>query len=101
MSSKDSFLVLGANSFSGASFVKFLLDRKINVIATSRSPQPHKALLPYAWGRDLTKIEFHIIDLNHDLEKLRTIIERKTQDMSSISLRNQWLDKVGNFLKTG
>ena len=54
-----------------------MLDRKINVIATSRSPQPHKALLPYAWGRDLTKIEFHIIDLNHDLEKLRTIIEKK------------------------
>lgn len=77
MSSKDLFLVLGANSFSGASFVKFLLDRKINVIATSRSPQPHQALLPYAWGRDLTKVEFHLIDLNHDLEKLRTIIEKK------------------------
>ena len=44
------FLVLGANSFSGAFFCDYLAKNGFDVLATSRSEQPHKAFLPYQWN---------------------------------------------------
>jgi dTDP-glucose 4,6-dehydratase len=70
-------LVIGSNSFSGASFAAYLLDRGLDVIGASRSPEPHRAFLPYRWGGKDGRFRFHRIDLNTDLDALSELIERE------------------------
>lgn len=64
------FLVLGSNSFSGASFVDYLAEQGYDVMATSRSAEPHEAMLPYKWQKRPGAIRFQKVDINHDLEGL-------------------------------
>lgn len=67
-------LVLASNSFSGASFIDFLLRQGVRVIGVSRSPEAHRAFLPYRWsGRD-GEFRFHQCDLNRDLDRLMDIV---------------------------
>ncbi|MBO14251.1 MAG: dTDP-glucose 4,6-dehydratase, partial [Herbaspirillum sp.] len=44
------YLIIGSNSFSGASFVDYLLRNGNDVIGVSRSQEPHRAFLPYRWS---------------------------------------------------
>lgn len=74
MNTQLKFLILGANSFSGASFTDFLLQNEVPVIATSRSKQPHEAFLPYLWTQKSSQLYFHEIDLNKNLEKLELLL---------------------------
>jgi dTDP-glucose 4,6-dehydratase len=69
-------LVLGSNSFSGASFCKYLLEQGIEVIGASRSPEPADVFLPYKWlgHSKLNQFRFKQIDLNHDLDQLESLI---------------------------
>jgi len=70
----EKVLVIGSNSFSGASFIDYLLRLDIPVIGCSRSPEAHRAFLPYRWsGRD-AHFQFHQFDLNHDLDPLTDLI---------------------------
>jgi dTDP-glucose 4,6-dehydratase len=46
---KQRIIVLGSNSFSGASFVDYLLDQGIDVVGISRSAEPARCFLPYQW----------------------------------------------------
>ena len=65
------FLVIGSNSFSGASFVRHLLEAGHDVIGISRSPEPHTAYLPYRWTDDEPiSFQFHQLDLNTDLDSI-------------------------------
>lgn len=66
-------LVLGSNSFSGASFVSYLLEQGCDVTAVSRSPEPVDALLPYKWRKD-SDVHFQQLDLNHDLSKIMDVV---------------------------
>ena len=66
-------LVLGSNSFSGASFVKRLLDLGLEVVGVSRSPEPITAMLPYRW-KDHSRFAFHQLDLNHDLDPIINLV---------------------------
>ena len=68
------FLVIGSNSFSGAYFVKYLLDGGNTVLGVSRSEQAHKVLLPYQWQPSEGHLTFHQIDLNHQLDELIDLI---------------------------
>lgn len=68
------FLVIGSNSFSGASFVDHLLEREFDVIGVSRSAEPHVAFLPYRWRKSANGFRFQRIDLNHDLEALMRLV---------------------------
>jgi dTDP-glucose 4,6-dehydratase len=70
-------LVIGSNSFSGASFAAHLLERGVEVIGASRSPEPHRVFLPYRWGGRDAGFHFHRIDLNEDLEALSELIARE------------------------
>jgi dTDP-glucose 4,6-dehydratase len=77
MPDRATFLILGSNSFSGASFADFLASRGHDVLATSRSPEPPAAFLPYAWQRREGRVQFHRVDLNHDLDVLDTLLRRE------------------------
>jgi dTDP-glucose 4,6-dehydratase len=71
------FLVLGSNSFSGATFVDYLAERGYDVFATSRSEEAHPALLPYKWQSRPGTIRFERIDINHDLHALAALLRRE------------------------
>ena len=66
-------LVLGSNSFSGASFVAYLLAKSVDVVGVSRSAEPIPAMLPYKW-HDFSRFRFHKLDLNHDLDAIMEVI---------------------------
>jgi len=68
------FLVLGSNSFSGATFTAHLAANGIEVVATSRSDEPHPAFLPYKWTDGGVAVRFQRIDLNHDLAALERLL---------------------------
>jgi dTDP-glucose 4,6-dehydratase len=77
MANSDTFLVLGSNSFSGASFVDHLLAAGAEVIGVSRSDEPHRAFLPYRWsGRD-AGFRFFQLDLNRDLDAIVALMQRE------------------------
>ncbi len=69
-------LVVGSNSFSGASFVDYLLEQGQKVIGTSRSKEPNDAMLPYKW-RDHRDFQFHQLNLNKDLVQIIDLIKEQ------------------------
>ena len=71
----EKIIVIGSNSFSGASFVSFALDQGYEVIGLSRSAEPNDVFLPYKFNGK--NIEFHQLDLNHDLDKIMTLVDSK------------------------
>lgn len=71
------FLVIGSNSFSGASFIQYLLDQGSDVIGVSRSPQSHPAFLPYSWIPAKRHFNFFQHDLNSDLDKLIATVKHE------------------------
>jgi dTDP-glucose 4,6-dehydratase len=71
------FLVLGSNSFSGASFVRLLLDRGDAVLGLSRSAEPHVAFLPYRWSERKNDFHFFQLDLNRDLDEIDRLIQQE------------------------
>jgi len=66
--------VLGSNSFSGASFIDFLLRQGVRVLGVSRSPESLPVFLPYRWSRHDGEFRFHQCDLNKDLDRLMGIM---------------------------
>ncbi len=77
MEKSPKFLILGSNSFSGATFADYLAEQGHDVLATSRSPEPHDAFLPYKWQPRPGTVRFETIDLNHDLDKLDALLKRE------------------------
>ena len=74
----DKFVVIGSNSFSGSSFVRFLLENGHEVIGVSRSQEPNDVFLPYKWLKgEQNRFRFQQADLNHDLGKLIKMIVRE------------------------
>ncbi len=76
------FLVLGSNSFSGASFSAHLLDAGYLVHGGSRSAEPHNAFLPYKWGKKQDNFQIHQQDVNNDLAKIIDLVT--TENISHI-----------------
>jgi dTDP-glucose 4,6-dehydratase len=71
---REKYLVLGSNSFSGATLIDCLLGEGAAVIGVSRSAEPHAAFLPYRWsGRD-AQFRFAQLDLNRDLEAIAELV---------------------------
>jgi dTDP-glucose 4,6-dehydratase len=69
----ERFLVIGSNSFSGAYFVKYLLENGHRVLGVSRSAEPAEVMLPYKSLADQYRFTFHQIDINHQLDELVTL----------------------------
>jgi dTDP-glucose 4,6-dehydratase len=74
------FLVIGSNSFSGAFFIKYLLEGCHKVMGISRSIEPHNVLLPYKWNLNQNNFSFHQIDINNRLDELMILIEEFQPD---------------------
>lgn len=70
--------VLGSNSFSGASFIDYLLDQDCEVVGASRSPQPAPCFLPYRWSRsriERARFKFEQLDLNLHTERIVGLVK--------------------------
>ena len=63
----EKVVVIGSNSFSGAYFVNYLIQRNMQVMGISRSPEPSDVFLPYKWDTNVKLFEFNQLDLNHNL----------------------------------
>jgi len=71
-------VVIGSNSFSGASFSKSALVGGAEVIGMSRSAEPHMAFLPYKWGRIKSEnFSFYQYDLNKNLDSMMDVINKE------------------------
>lgn len=68
-----SILIIGSNSFSGATFADYSLTRGVKVIGTSRSAEPNDAFLPFKWN-DHKNFTFHQLDLNRNLGELMELV---------------------------
>jgi dTDP-glucose 4,6-dehydratase len=77
MAADEKYLILGSNSFSGATMADHLAAEGHDVLAASRSEEAHPALLPYKWQTRPGKVRFKRIDLNHDLGELKTLLEHE------------------------
>jgi len=64
--------IIGSNSFSGASFVRYCLEEGYEVLGASRSEESARCFLPYRWLPPELQREFRFVrcDLNHDVEPL-------------------------------
>ena len=61
--------IIGSNSFSGASFVDYILGEGLEAIGISRSSEPNPVFLPYR-QRKTAPFHFYKLDLNHDLPEI-------------------------------
>ena len=69
-------VVLGANSFSGQDFVDLLLDHpEYQVIGISRSPERSPLFLKYLKRSDLTRYQYHALDMNHDMPAILDLLD--------------------------
>jgi dTDP-glucose 4,6-dehydratase len=79
MSDVKRIVVIGSNSFSGASFVSHCLREGWEVLGTSRSAEAHPVFLPYRWQsspEELSRFSFAQLDLNlHTKELLDAIAD--------------------------
>lgn len=71
---KNRFLIIGSNSFSGAQFIKYLLQNDYEVVGISRSEEINAVYLPYKWEKLEGNFRFHQIDINHQLDELIDIM---------------------------
>ena len=69
----QTILVVGSNSFSGATFADFLLQQGVRVLGTSRSNEPIDAFLPYKWC-DHANFKFYPFDLNKHLAEITALL---------------------------
>ena len=102
----SSVLVLGSNSFSGASFCRYLLEQGLDVIGASRSPEAHSVFLPYRWLPESQQKNFRFIqlDLNHDLDRLEKLMRdqkiKVVVNFSAQSMVGESWDKPDDWMQT-
>ena len=80
MATHEKYLILGSNSFSGATLADHLAAEGHDVLAASRSEEAHPAFLPYKWQARPGKVRFKRIDHNHDLCALKALLARRAAD---------------------
>lgn len=97
-------LVIGSNSFSGASFCGWLMDQGVDVIGVSRSQPPADVMLPYRWGNKPGTLSFHQVDINHDLDTLDSLIRRErfgtVFNFAAQSMVGESWDKPDDWMRT-
>jgi dTDP-glucose 4,6-dehydratase len=81
MAEKERIIVIGSNSFSGASFVSYALEESAETIVAgiSRSAEYDDIFLPYK-ENNASRFTFHCLDLNLHLEKIIDVIKNFRPD---------------------
>ena len=75
---KVKILVLGSNSFSGASFINYALSNNYSVLGVSRSKQPNNLFLPYSENRQkVDSFKFHQLDINKNINEIVDLIKQQ------------------------
>jgi dTDP-glucose 4,6-dehydratase len=76
MNMSSRWVVIGSNSFSGATFVAELLKYGAQVVSISRSTENHPALLPYSWIAEehWARNAFYSLDLNQHIKDILAVI---------------------------
>lgn len=69
----QTILIIGSNSFSGATFADFALKQGSCVLGVSRSHEPNDAFLPYKW-QDHENFKFYPFDLNKHLHEIAQLL---------------------------
>jgi len=99
-------LVLGSNSFSGASFVRYLLLQGLDVIGASRSSEAAEVFLPNKWltAEQQARFRFVQLDLNHDLDKLEQLTRDEhiqvIANFAAQSMVGESWDKPDDWMQT-
>ena len=102
----SAILVLGSNSFSGASFVRHLLAQGVDVIGASRSPEAADVFLPYKWltKEELRRFRFVQLDLNHQLDALEQLLRSERigtiANFAAQSMVGESWDKPDDWMQT-
>ena len=73
--SMETILIIGSNSFSGATFADFSLRQGAHVLGISRSQEPIDVFLPYKWN-DNANFTFYPFDLNRHLAEINNLIHK-------------------------
>jgi dTDP-glucose 4,6-dehydratase len=73
----DKYFIIGSNSFSGSSFIDYLLKHGHSVIGTSRSDELHKSFLPYRWNGMDVGFKYFKHDLNSNLEDIVSLVKKE------------------------
>ena len=94
---RKKFLVLGSNSFSGSNFISFALKKNCKVIGFSRSKEYKKVYLPYKNSHNLSNFKFFRININNDLNKLKSVFKDFRPDyvinyMAQGMVAESWID---------
>ena len=71
------WLVIGSNSFSGASFCEHLLKSGREVIGISLSDEIALPFRPYGWSNFKGGFSFFKNDLNHDLDGIMALVKAR------------------------
>ena len=75
------FIVIGSNSFSGATFISYILKKGYSVLGVSRSSELDGVFLPYKWQEEnLNNFKFFQFDLNNNLNEIVSLIEKEKPD---------------------
>jgi dTDP-glucose 4,6-dehydratase len=102
----STILVLGSNSFSGASFVRHLLQQGVDVIGASRSPEAAPVFLPYQWlpAEQRSRFRYVQLDLNHQLDALEQIIRdehiKVIANFAAQSMVGESWNEPGDWMQT-
>ncbi|OGT36746.1 MAG: dTDP-glucose 4,6-dehydratase [Gammaproteobacteria bacterium RIFCSPHIGHO2_12_FULL_38_14] len=68
------YLILGSNSFGGASLIQYLLSNEQEVVGVSRSRQSHELLCPYKNHSNIKAFSFYQYDINKNFNELSKLI---------------------------
>lgn len=69
--------VVGSNSFSGASFIRYLLDLGLNVVGISRSAEYKSVFLPYQFNSSGKRdFQFYQLDLNYHIDEIEKLLDQ-------------------------
>tara|TARA_B100000795_G_C22806623_1_gene445364 strand:+ start:6398 stop:7396 length:999 start_codon:yes stop_codon:yes gene_type:complete len=73
---KNSVLVIGSNSFSGSSFINYLLDKNLFVIGISRSEENKNIFLKYKKNKNIKNFKFYKADINKNLNLIIKLLNK-------------------------
>lgn len=77
MIANSNICILGSNSFAGATFTSFLLEKGHHVLGVSRSTTSLPTSLLLKNAQNFSEFRFEQIDINRDLNKLESLLDNE------------------------